>query len=184
MTKMISLKQSVSVQKQAEVSVPAAVDALIWLKTRVAKSAAPCLIFCIVFNLGINPERANAVIARSGDSLARPRFTSGWGFTNDRGFTSGRPENLPVPRAFFLDGDNGIVENAGVALFMSGLSPYLPQGSPRQSGLPDQPASALESREYQQASDQRRFPLYLEVLAGVLVCGLISWGDVMWMGRR
>ncbi len=178
MTKTISFKQSASVSRQAEARIPAAGDDRIWFKAPAAKSAAPCLIFCIVFIFGINPERASALTAQSSVSLAGPRFMS------DRGFTNGRTEDQPGTNGLFSGDGNGMFQNLGVALFVSGLSPYLPQDSPRQPGLPDQPASARESRECMQTGGQRRFPLYLEILASVLLFGLISWGDAMWIGRQ
>jgi hypothetical protein len=177
-TKTNSLEQSASIPKQAEVSIPAAGNDQIWFKTRAARSAAHCLIFCIVFNFWINSERARALIAQSSASPAGSRFTS------DRGFTNGRPKDLPVPNAFFVGGANGILQNLGVALFVSGLSPYMPQDSAQQPSLPDQRASVRESGECKGAGEQRRLPAYLQILASVLLCGLIFWGDAVWMGRR
>lgn len=184
MTKTNSLEQSASIPKQAEVSLPAAGHDRIWFKARAAKSAAHCLILCIVFNFWINSEHARALIAQSSASPAGSRFTSDRGFMNGRAFTSGRTANLPAPNALFSGGGNGILQNLGVALFVSGLSPYMPQDSARQPGLPDQCASVRESGEWKGAGEQRRFPFYLEFLAGVLLCGFIFWGDAVWMGRR
>jgi hypothetical protein len=89
-----------------------------------------------------------------------------------------------VPNAFFVGGGNGILQNLGVALFVSGLSPYMPQDSAQQPSLPDQRASVRESGECKGAGEQRRLPAYLQILASVLLCGLIFWGDAVWMGRR
>jgi hypothetical protein len=177
-TKTISLERSVSVPTQAEENIPAAGNAPIWFKARAARSGALCLIICIGFNLWIDSERARASIAQSSASLAGPRITSG------RGFASGRTEDLPVPNALLLGGGNGILQNLGVALFVSALSPYLPQDSPQQCGLPDPCASLRESGECKLAGEQRWLPLCLQILASVLLCGLISWGDAVWMGRR
>jgi len=178
-TKTISLGQSGSLPNQPAVNIPAAGSATIWLNARAAKSSALCLIFCIVFNFWINSERARALIAQSSPSLAAgPRIAS------DRGFASGHSENLPVTTAHSLSGGNGILENLGVVLFVSGLSPYLQQESPQQRGLPNPCASPQESRECRLAREQRWFSLYLQIFASVLLCGLISWGDVVWMDRR
>jgi hypothetical protein len=181
--KTISLEQGASFPRQAEVSipaagVPAAGNAPTRSKARAAESAGLCLILCIVFNFWITPERASALIAQSGASPVGSRFTS------DREFTSGRPGDLAVPNAPLLGGGNGILQNLGVALFVSGLSPYMPQDSAQQPGLPDQCASVRESNECRLAGDQHRFPLYLQILASVLLCGLISWGDAAWIAKR
>jgi hypothetical protein len=183
-TKTISLAQRVTVQRQAEVRIPAAGNAAIWLNARAAKSAALCVIFCIVFNLWIDSEHARALITQSSALLAGPGITNGRGFANDRRFASGRHEDLPAQAAPFFSGDNGMFQNLGVVLFVSGLSPDPPQKFAQQPGLPDPCAGVPESSECRQAGEERRFPLYLQILASVLLCGLISWGDAVWMGRR
>jgi hypothetical protein len=177
-TKTISLKQSGSVPNQAEVSIPAAGNAPIWLKARAARSATLCLLFCTALNSWINSERARALIAQSSAALAGPRISS------SRGFANGRAGDLRVSTAFFSGSGNGIFQNLGVVLFVSGLSPNLLQDSPRQRALPDPCASLRESGECRQTGEQRWFPLYLQILASVLFCGLISWGDAVWIGKR
>jgi hypothetical protein len=189
-TKTISLEQSISVPRQTEVRIPAAGNAAIWLNVRAAKSAALCVIFCILFNLWINSEHSGALIAQSSVSVAGPRITNGLGFgndrgiTNDRGFAGDRHENRPVPDGLFSGGGNGMFQNLGVVLFVSGLSPDPPQGFAQRPGLPDPCAGVREPSECRQAGEERWFPLYLQILASVLLCGLVSWSDAVWMGRR
>jgi hypothetical protein len=157
-----SVEQIVTNPKQAEVGIPAEGSVLIWFKALAAKSVSLYLIICIVFNLWIDRECASAYIAQCGASLTELRFTNGR----------------------FLAGGNGLLQDVGLAVFVSGLIPRLPQDSPNEPAPPAQCASLQESGEYQPAGEQRRFPLYLEILAGVFLCGLISWGDAVWMDRR
>jgi len=170
-TKTISLEEGVSLPNQAEVRTPAGGNAPSPFRERADQSAVLCLILCIALNLWINSERTRALIAQSSASLVGPRIASG------------RHQNRPGPNGLLGGGGNGIFQNLGVVLFVSGLSPYL-QDSPQRPGLPNQCVSLRESGEGKQSGEQRRFPLYLQILASVLLCGLISWGDAVWIGKR
>jgi hypothetical protein len=181
--KKYSIERIVTNPKQAGVGIPAVRSVLIGFKALAAKSASLYLILCIVFNLWINRERASTYIAQCGASLTELRFTNG------------RPEYIPAPDApadcqgfhaarVCSSGGNGILQNVGLAVFVSGLTSCLPQDSPKQPPPADQCASLRESNEYRLAGERRRFPLYLAILAGVFLCGLISWGDTEWLDRR
>jgi hypothetical protein len=78
-------------------------------------------------------------------------------------------------------GGNGILESAGVALFVSGLSPYLLRGLPRQ---PDDDAGLQAPDEYQRTGERHEVLLHLEFLAWLFFCGFVSWGGAVWMERR
>ena len=150
--KKFSVEQIVTIPRQGEVGVQAAGNALTWFKAFAAKSAPLCLILWIVFNVWFNRERANAY----------------------------RDSGTHISVGRFLSGSNPILENVGLAVFVSGLSPCMSQDSPKQLPTPDECASLRESDEYRPAGKHRRFPLYLVILAGVFLCGLISWGNAVW----
>ena len=90
-------------------------------------------------------------------------------------------ERFLLSNAMLASSGNGILESAGVALFVSGLSPYLPQGSPQQ---PDNYAGLQGPHEFQRAGERQQFPLRLEFLAWLFLCGFVSWGGTVWMVRR
>lgn len=205
-TKTISLEQCVSVARQGEVSIPAEGDGLIRPRIRVkirtkirvkvrkwsraGKRASLCLIFCIVFSFWISlerataagPERAKADGSKSGAALVEVRFTNGREFTE--GLRNGWAQDLPLPNGMAAGGGNGILESAGVALFVSGLSRYLPQNSPQRRGQAEEYAGQREFDEYQLAGKQRQIALRLELLlAGLLLCGLAYWGGAAWVDR-
>ena len=95
-----------------------------------------------------------------------------------------RDSSTHISISRFLGGGNGVRQNVGLAVFVSGLSPCLPQDSPKQPPMPDECASLRESNEYRLAGEQRRIPMYLEILACVFLCGLISWGHAVRMDGR
>jgi hypothetical protein len=189
-TKNLSLIQIGCVSRQAGVDVPVT-GVPICFGARAAKSAVLWLILCVAFGFWISPERASAagpetatadgperataLGSKSGAALVRARLT------NSSGFREGWAVDLPMPNAMLPGGGNGILESAGVALFVSGLSPYLLQGLPQQ---PDNYACLREPDNCQLAGEQRPFPAYLELFAGLLLCGLIYWGSAAWMARR
>jgi hypothetical protein len=165
--KKFSAEQIATNPRQAAVGIAGACSVLIWFKALAAKGASLYLILCIVFNLWINRERASTNIAQCGASPAHEFH--GKGFEENWSLTGG---------------GNGILQNVGLAVFVSGLSPCLLQDFLEQRPLPVECASLRKSHEYRPAGEERRFPLYLEILAGVFLCGLISWGDAVWMDRR
>jgi len=80
--------------------------------------------------------------------------------------------------AWFL---GAILEDPGLALLVSGLSPYLPQGFPPRT--PDSgDGDGLRGQRW--GGDQRQFPLDIELLAGLLLCGVVCWGGAEWVARR
>jgi hypothetical protein len=211
MTKVLSLKQIGRDSRQSGVNVPGASEPVSF-GACVAKSAVFWLIFSVVFGFWISPEhaaadgpewatsvslertiadepehaaadepgRARAYGSQSSEALAEVRFTNG------SGLRKGWAEGLPQANAMFPGGGNGIVESAGAALFVSGLSRYLPQDSQQGPGLPDESATAPEPHEYEQAGEQRRFSLIIQILACVallmacvLLCSLIFRGDAV-----
>jgi hypothetical protein len=184
--KRLSVEQFVTIPRQAEVGTLVARSVVIWFKVLGPKSASLCLILFIVFNLWINREGASSCIARSGASLAELRSAIGYQCLFRRRHETefveplDRESSVHIGIGRLIGDGSGILQNLGLAVFVSGLSPYLPQDSQKQPCLPDQCASLRGSDEYQLAGEQRRFPLYLEILAGVFLCGLISWGDAMW----
>lgn len=84
---------------------------------------------------------------------------------------------------------NGVFEEPGLVLFVSGVTTYLSQEpaasqeSAQQRGATDHCACLRKPEACHQAGEQRRFPLYLEFLAGLLVCAVVSWGSVLWVDR-
>jgi hypothetical protein len=88
---------------------------------------------------------------------------------------------FPLSNATLAGGGNGILESAGVALFASGLSAYLLQGLPQQL---DNCACLREPGEYPQAGQQHQFPLHLEFLAWLFLCGFVPRGGAALMERR
>jgi hypothetical protein len=154
--KKFPVEQIVTNPRQAGVGNPRAGSVLILLRATAAKSALLCLILWVVFNVWFNRERANAY----------------------------RDSSTRISTGGFLGGGNGVLQSVGLAVFVSGLSPCLPQDSPKQSPMPDECSSLRESNEYRLAGEQRRIPMYVEILAGVFLCGLISWGDAVWTDGR
>jgi hypothetical protein len=158
--KKFSAEQIATNPRQAEVGIPGAGSVLIRFKALAAKSASLYLILCIVFNLWINREHA-AYIAQRGASLAH-EFPSK-GFEENRSLTNG---------------GNGILENVGLAVFVSGLSPCLLRDSLKQP-LPDECAGLRESGEYPPAGEQRRLP---HLLGRCFVDGqALNFRKLLWM---
>jgi len=75
-----------------------------------------------------------------------------------------------------------ILEDPGLALLVSGLSPYLPQGFPQQTR--EENGCLRGSDELEQAGQEGKFPLDLGCLAALVVCGFACWGGVAWIDRR
>ena len=201
MKKKSSIEQIETNPKRAGVDFLAADGVLIWFKVLAAKNASLYLIlWIVVLNLWTNRERVNAYIAHCGASLAELRFTNGRpipapvALVNDQGFHSAlvktefvKPQDrigsTHTDTHRFSGSGYGILQNVGLAVYVSDLSFCLRRDSPNQPPSADQCASLGESNEYRLAGEQRRFPFYLEILAGVFLCGLISWVDAVWPGR-
>jgi hypothetical protein len=76
----------------------------------------------------------------------------------------------------------GVVESPRLALLVTGLSPYLPQGFPEQAR--EENGCLRGPDGLQQAGQKGQFPLDLEFLAGLVLCGFVYWGGAAWIGRR
>jgi hypothetical protein len=182
-TKNISPPQIGNVSGQAEVDDLTEVGLPVRFGARAAKSTFPWLILCVVLGFWLSsegakadrPECAGAYGAQSSASVAGLRITNG------RRLTHGRAEGFSLSNAMLAGGGNRILESTGVALFVSGLSPYLLQGLPQQ---PDNYACLRGPEEYPRAGRQHQFPLHLEFLAWLFFCGFASWGGAVWMERR
>lgn len=197
MTKTLSPVQAGCVSRQAGVGVPVA-GVPVCFGARARRSTVLWLILCVVFGFWISPETATAngseraiadvpecagaYGAQLSTSVAGLRIANGRRLTNgwSMGFWSG---GFPLSNAMLRGGGDGIVKGAAVALFVSGLNPYLLQGQPPQ---PDSSAGRRSSEEYHQIGEQRpfSFDFDLEFLAGILLCGLVYWGGALWMERR
>jgi hypothetical protein len=181
-TKILSLLQigCVSRQAGADVSAP---GAAVCFGARAIKSTALWLILCVMFGFWISSESATADRpARAvADGFQPSASIAGVRIANGRRLTNSWAEVFPLSNAALRNGANGIHQNLGVALFVSGLSPYLPQRLPRRS---DNCAFLREPEEYQQAGEQHPFPFNLEFLAGLFLCGVVSWGGALWVERR
>jgi len=180
-TRNLSLIRIGCVSRQAGVDVTVG-GAPVCVRARARKSTVLWLILC-VFGFWISSEGANADRPEcAGAYGARPSSSvAGVGVANGRRLANGWAEDLPLTDAMFRGGGNGILENAGVALFVCGLSPYLLRGLAQQ---PDNYACLREPEEYQQAGEQRRFPLHLEFVGWLFLCGFVSWRGALWMSRR
>ncbi len=157
-TRKISLEQIATESRRAEVGFPAAGGVVMRLRARAQKSAGVGLICWLGLVFSMNPARAlteNAHWSRSPDE--RPDRAG------DRG---------------------GIIEVCGLALAVTGLSPYLPQGIPLGQRQPDENGCLQGGGGHRQAGEQRRFLFDLEFLAGLLIGGLGCWGSAAWAGRR
>ena len=86
----------------------------------------------------------------------------------------------PDEKAAWLLG--AILNHPGLALLVSGLSPYLPQGFPQQTR--EDNGCLRGSDGFQQAGQQRQFPLDLEFLAALIIFGFVCWGGAEWIARR
>jgi hypothetical protein len=188
-TKILSLVQTGCASRQTGVGGPVA-GAPVCFGARATKNTALWLILCVLFGFLINPETAaadgpeRAVAHGSQSSAARvtARLTNGSGFRE--GFREVWAEDFPLRNAMLPGGGSGVIESAGVALFVCGLSRFLLRDSPQEPALPDQCAGVREPHEYEGASEQRRFPLHPEFLGWLFLCGFVSWGGALWMERR
>jgi hypothetical protein len=182
-TENISPVQIGDVSGEAEVDVSTGAVLPVRFGTGATKNTVPWLILCVVLGFWLSsegakaerPERAGAYGAQSSASVAGLRIANG------RRLMNGWTEGFALSNAKLAGGGNGILESAGVALFVSGLSPYLPQGSPPQ---PDNYAGLRKPDEYPRAEQQHQFPLHLEFLAWLFFCGFVSWGGAVWVDRR
>ena len=163
-TKKNSLELIGADSMQAETGTPETGGGLIWPKTRKAKCATYCVILCMVSNFWINSDHAFAYELPSSESVAVEVDRSG--------FSS------------FQGGSSGILENSGLVTLVSGLSPYLAQGLPDQTRMPEDCACLRVSNGREPASEQRQIPSHIGFLAGLLLCGLIYWGGAVWVDRR
>jgi hypothetical protein len=75
-----------------------------------------------------------------------------------------------------LGSGNGFPQSLALVLHVPGLDLNFFLRVFQQPRLPDHRACLQQSDEYQQAGEQRQFPLYLEILAGFLLCGFACWG--------
>jgi hypothetical protein len=169
--------------RQTGFGFPAADGVAVRFGPSAAKRMAPWLILCAVLGLWSNPERATADRQERAGACGVRSSTSvaGLRIANGRRLTAGWAGGFPLSNAMLSGGGNRIIESAGVALFVSVLSPYLPQGLPRQPG---NDACLREPEEYTEAGRQQQFPLHLEFLAWLFFCGFVSWGGTVWMERR
>jgi hypothetical protein len=169
--------------RQTGAGIPAVDGVAVRFGARAAKSTVPWLILGAVLGFWINsvgatadrPECADAYGAQSSASVAGLRIA------NVRRLTNGWAEGFSLSNAMLAGGGNGILESSGVALFVSGLSPYLVQWLPHQ---PDKYARLREPEEYPRAGRQHQFRFYLEFRAWLFFCGFVSWGGAVWMERR
>ncbi len=169
--------------REIGVGIPAANGVAVCFGARAARSMIRWLILGVVFGFCISsvgatadrPERDGGNGVQSRASLAGLRIANG------RRLTNGWAEGYSLSNAMLTGGGNGILENAGVALFVSGLSPYLRQGMPQQ---PDNYAGLQAPDEYHLAGEQQPLPLHLEIFAWLFFCGFVSWSGMAWMGRR
>jgi hypothetical protein len=77
-----------------------------------------------------------------------------------------------------------ILENPGLVLLVSGLSPYLPQGFPQQSCPSEDCGGLRESEGLGQAGQEEQFSIDLESLAALIIFGFVCWGGAEWVARR
>ncbi len=76
----------------------------------------------------------------------------------------------------------GMLVDPGPAFLVTGLSPYLPQGFPKQTREDN---DCLRGSDWlQQAGQERWLSLDLEFLAALIVCGFVCWGGAAWIDRR
>jgi hypothetical protein len=169
--------------RQTGVGVPSADGVAVCFAVRVAKSTVHFLILCVMLGFWISSEGASAVRPECAGACGVQSRASvaGVQVANGRRLTDGWAEGFPLSNAMLASGGNGILESAGVALFVSGLSPYLLQGMPQQ---PDNDARPGEPVEYPRAGRRRQFPLHLEFLAWLFFFGFVSWGGTVWMERH
>jgi hypothetical protein len=192
-TETLSLVEAGCVSRQAGVDVPVA-GAPVCFGAHARRRTVLWLILCVMFGSLIIPERATADGPERA-TAAGPERAVAYGpqssgarvtarFTNSLGFREGWAEDFPLRNAMFPGGGSGVIESAGVALFVCGLSRYLPRDSPQEPALPDQCASVREPHECEGAGEQRQLPLHLEFLGWLFLCGFVSWGGALWMERR
>jgi hypothetical protein len=189
-TKIFSLAQIGCVSRQAGVGVPVAGGPVCFGARAGRNTVLLLILLCVMFGFLISPERAtadgperaSAFGSQSSAARVSARFTNGREF--GWGFREGWAEDLPLRNAMFPGGGSGVIESAGVALFVCGLSRYLPRDSSQESGPPDQYACVGEPHECEGAAEQRRFPLQLEFLGWLFLCGFVSWGGAVWVERR
>jgi hypothetical protein len=86
----------------------------------------------------------------------------------------------PDERAVWLLG--AILNHPGLALFVSGLSPYLPQGFPERVREDNRCLRGSDGR--QQAGQEGQFSIDLEFLAALIIFGFVCWGRAEWIARR
>ncbi len=88
----------------------------------------------------------------------------------------------PDARAAWLFG--AILDDSELALLVSGLSPYLPQGFPQRSCLQEDCGGVRGSEGPQQAGREERFSIDLESLVVLVIFGFVCWGGAQWIARR
>jgi hypothetical protein len=167
--------------RQTEAGIAAVDGVAACFGARATKSTFLWLILCVVMGFWISsegaaaygPERAGAYVARSSASIA------GLGIANGRRLTNGWAESFPLSKAV-LAGSDRILDDAGVSLFVSGLSPYLLRGLPQHPG---NHARLREDEEYPLAGKQHQFPSHLEFTAWLFFCGFVSWGGAVLLDR-
>jgi hypothetical protein len=169
--------------RQSGVGIPATEGGAVCFASRAAKRTVPLLIFCIGLGFWVSAEGANADSPRcAGARGAQSSASAAWvRIANRRRLTNEWAEGFPLSNAKLAGGGNRILESTGVALFVSGLSPYLLQGSSQQQ---DSYAGLQGSDEFQRAGEQHQFPLRLESLAWLFFFGFVSWRGTVWMERR
>jgi hypothetical protein len=169
--------------RQNRVGIRAADGVAVRFPVRAAKRTVPLLIFCIGLGFWVSAEGANADSPRrAGARGAQSSASAAWvRIANGRRLTNEWAEGFPSSNAKLAVGGNRILESTGVALFVSGLSPYLLQGSSQQR---DSYAGLQGSDEFQRAGEQHQFPLRLESLAWLFFFGFVSWRGTVWMERR
>jgi hypothetical protein len=183
--KILSPAQIECVSRQAGVGVPVS-GAPVCFRARATRRKALLLTLCITCGFWINPEtasadgleRATAFGSRSGAAPIEVRTTNG------HGLGSGRAEDLSLRTAMFPGGGSGVIESAGVALFMCGLSRYLPRDSSQEAAVTHQCACVGEHHECEGADEPRRLAMHPEFLGWLFLCGFVSWGGTLWVERR
>jgi len=169
--------------RQTAVGIPATEGVAVCFASRAAKSTARWLILCVMLGFWLSSEGATAdrtecagaYGVQSGASVAGVRIAKG------RRLTNGWAEGFPLSNAKLAGGGNRILEGTGVALFVSGLSPYLLQGSSQQRGSY---VGLQRPDEFQRSGERHQFPLHLDFFAWLFFCGFVSWGGTVWMERR
>ncbi|MGB8028981.1 MAG: hypothetical protein WCF30_04870 [Terracidiphilus sp.] len=86
----------------------------------------------------------------------------------------------PDERTAWLLG--AILNNPGLALLVSGLSPYLPQGFPERAR--EDNGCLRGSEGLRQAGQEGQFSIDLELLAVLIIFGFVCWGGAEWIARR